>query len=215
MSDTLTVIMTHSKVQDTFDRHLPHWLRVSPREDILVAMPSGDTMHTDLMVTICGANQHNGPEVNRKVKQLFRFMEKFERGRFVFHEYDSLILAPEIPNLDDSMLWGNRFVNNGEKRFKGSQYFHPPITMSKAVLAYLNKVLDGIPDEAELGFWDRLIGYACDVGQLAASGYEQLGFARNTVEPRMIPEAVAARKAGAVFFHGVKSEAALNAILNA
>jgi hypothetical protein len=209
MNDTLIIIMGHAEIQATFDRHLPLWEKHGC--PLLVVCPVDSILSTKWPVLAMEKSSHNGPHINRKFRRILEFCQTMRYDRFVFMEYDALCIGC-IPT-PGGHITGNLFTSD-QKEFQGHYFLHPPICFDQKALEPLVKFAKTVPDETD-GFWDRYLGYLCEYGKVPFVGYEWLGFARNTIEPHMIPDAVAARKAGAVFFHGVKTEAVLNALLNA
>lgn len=209
----LIVIMGHGKAQSVFDRHVPLWCEND--SPTLVFCPGDDVVKTHWPVLSIGTSSHHDENANRRFKRLLQFMEKLSFDEFVIFEYDSFCLSNSIPESPCGKISGNYWKNNDPDRFKGSHWLHMPLAFSKDILERINKAAQGIPDSAEEGFMDRWLGLVCDVAGIQPAGWGKDGFSRNTIEPWDIPEAVAARKAGAFLFHGVKTEAALKAILNA
>lgn len=209
---TFTVVMAHAEAQQTFDRHLQYWQRNGSMR--MVMCPADSIIRTDYPVLAIGRKSHHGAMANHRFKELLGHLLMLDFDRFIIHEYDSLCVD-DVPALDSVRFWGNVWTNTEPHRFMSSHYFHPPLIIPKDSLARLVWSLIQIPDEAELGFWDRLIGLAVDRSNVAFGSYDRIGFSRNTIEPGDIPAAVAARKAGATMFHGVKTEEVLNAIVSA
>ena len=210
MSALLHIVMAHAEAQPVFDRHLRFW----EQEGTLWAMCPQDTViRTPYPVMALGVRGHHNPASIHRFKQMVRVALQMDFDWYAIEEYDSFCLAKEIPK-QDGVILSNLFTAN-QPEFKGHYFLHPPLVCSRPVLSKIDDAMGRIGDDAEGSFWDRFLGYACERFNIEMRGYEKKGFSRNTIEPYDIPAAVAARKAGVVCFHGVKSEAALNAILNA
>ena len=206
---TLITIWCHREVSDTVWRHMTYW--VAHSSDILFVCPNNSVLDTTWPVLAMEPSKHNGVEINRKFRRMLEFWLKMAYDRFLFFEYDAICFAPDIPVLDPCKLYGNLFTSD-QKAFQGHYFLHPPIMVHRPTLSRLVDFARTVHDETDR-FWDRLLGYYCEFGKIPFGGYEGLGFARNTIEQKDIPEAVAARKAGAVFFHGIKSNSVLNALV--
>lgn len=199
---TLITIMAHAEAQDTFNRHLPYWHNHGC--DILVMCPQDSVVKTLHTVVAIGTKSHHGSGANRRFRNLIRLLSKTEYDRFVIFEYDALCFGSQIPEFDNDSLWSNLFTDESNS-FEGHHFLHPPLMASKAVITAFSEALEALPDNAERNFWDRAAGLACERSNIPMRGYGARGFSKNTIEPHDIPAAVAARKAGASLFHGIKS----------
>lgn len=209
---TLLTIWAHKEVQATVNRHMHLWEQ-HLNTDIVFICPTNSVIWTPYPVLAMEVSKHNGVEINRKFRKMLEFWLLCHHDRFMFCEYDAFCVSQDLPDLDAGKLYGNLF-NSTEPQFKGHYYLHPPIVVCRPVLEDLVRFARTVPDETDR-FWDRLLGYYCEYGKIPFSGYGERGFARNTIDPCEVPAAVDARRNGALMFHGVKSEAALRAIVNA
>lgn len=210
---TCTVVMAHGKAQGTFDRHLPYWERNGSLR--FIVCPADDLIRTKHPVLAIGRSSHHNAAANARFKELFHVLGMMDFDYFWIHEYDSICVDPEPPDLDPKKLWGNLWHNTEPKRFTGRQFFHQPLFLPREILGILLMHMERIPDASEEGFQDRFLGLAVDLAGVPFAGYENLGFSRNTIEPEHLRDAVAARKAGATLFHGIKSAMVLDAIVRA
>lgn len=216
---TLLTIMAHAEAQATFDRHLPYWQLQSEKDYIMAMCPQDSVVRTDLSVLAIGGKCHHGPASIMRFRKLLHFLTKTNFDWHIIHEYDSISLPhPSIVNYvkPDShflTIYSNLFTAD-QPEFKGHHFLHPPLSMSVEVLREIVNQSAFVPDEAEQGFWDRWLGYVCELAGVNMKGYGDAGFSRNTIEPHDMAAAVAARKAGAVMFHGVKSEQVLKALVS-
>lgn len=71
------------------------------------------------------------------------------------------------------------------------------------------------PQHFERNYWDRWVGLICELGGVDILYYGKYGFSHNTIEPSLIPDAVEAKRMGCLFFHGIKTQGCLDAIVNA
>lgn len=206
---TLTVIMAHREAQGAFDRHLNFWK--SHGTDLLVMCPQDSVVETNLQVLCLGKKGHHSAMANWRFKTLLQYLTKVSYEWFFLNEYDSLCLTPALPPCPTESISSNLFTAN-QPEFRGHHFLHPPLQFSQSVLGRIVTALNKLPDYSENGFWDRLLGYACELGKVPMAAYNNLGFSRNTIEPGDIQAAVQARKNGAVLYHGVKTEPVLRAL---
>lgn len=208
---TLLTVMCHREVQATVDRHMPYWL--AHKVDLIFLCPNNSVIETTYPVLAMERSSHSGTHINRKFRRMLEFWLTMDYERFLFFEYDALLLSngTEILSLDRGKLHGNLFTSD-QKEFKGHYFLHPPILVYRPVLEKLVAFAKTVPDETDR-YWDRWLGYVCEYGNIPFTGYGPLGFARNTINPEDIPAAVEARRNGSIFFHGVKSDSVLQALL--
>lgn len=227
---TLLVIMAHAEAQETYDRHLPLWK--AHRCDTIVFCPADAPINTGLHMLTWGKRSHHDAEANRRFKRLIEFIAMMSYDRYVIFEYDALCLTAEIPtfferskerylrpldgkDFSKPYLAANVFRDNGpDRKFKGSTFCHPPLILTRLGLKVLLPHLNALPDDAELGFWDRMLGLACENAGIEPFDFMKagLGYAQNTIKPHQWQDAYAAAANGAVFFHGVKCFGALDHI---
>lgn len=222
--------MAHRECQETFDRHLSLWEQ--HQCDMVVFTPEDATINTrGHFLWAYGPRGHHNAAANRRFKELLKMCARCDYTRFLICEYDALCLTPAIPifyerthtdgrwlngkNWERPYLCGNVFHDDTpDKKFVGRTFVHPPLIITKAGLNLLLPHLNALPDDAEGGFWDRLLGLACERAGIEPMDFMEhgLGFARNTIEPDTVGDAHDAAANGAIFFHGVKGPSALEAI---
>lgn len=148
--------------------------------------------------------------------------------RFAIFEYDALCLSKGIPtffmrngdgskDFDYPIIAGNVFRDTRpDSGFRGTTFIHPPILANRLGLNMLRAQLQMLSDDTEAGYWDRMVGLACENAGLTPLDFQTagLGFARNTIENGDIQQAHEAAKNGAIFWHGVKSDRVLRMILD-
>lgn len=211
MKDPLVVVMAHADAQHIFNRHWPYWAKFGC--PILVMCPKDSIVDTTAPVLAIGKKSHHDAMANRRFRELLIHLETTMHNEWLILESDAICLCKdEIPLGFCGSITGNRFENTEPHRFKGSCYLHPPIAFSRDILERLIAGMKFVSDEDEEGFYDRWLGLLCDRSKVPATGWGKEGFSRNTIEVGDISAAVAARKAGACMFHGVKSDAVLKAI---
>lgn len=212
--NTLIVIMAHSGAQATFDRHSPIWAK-HDTDDILVFCPQDAVVKTEWPVLAIGSASHHDAMANSRFRRMLCYLETTRYQEFFVMEYDAICFDREVPGSFCGQINANLWQNTEPHRFKGSTYLHPPLAFSRDIMERINNAALTVPDAESEGFWDRQLGLWCDIAKITPAGWQERGFSRNTIEVGDIPAAVAARKAGATMFHGVKTEAVLKALVNA
>lgn len=229
---TLIVVMCHSQSQDILDRHLP--LYDANGEHIVLFCPADAVVNPrGHCVWAYGTRSHHDSMANRRFKELINMLAWTTFDRFVIFEADALCLTPAIPfffewsgdpkgsivravkDFTKPYLCGNVFHDNTPgKKFDGSTFIHPPLIFTRDGLMIIADHLNMMRDDCEQGFWDRMLGLACENAGIEPMDFmaKGLGFARNTVGIRDEQCAYQAAADGAVMFHGIKSYSALEAI---
>jgi hypothetical protein len=227
-NDVQIAVMAHFDpvAQATFNRHLPLWQRHGA--PILVFCPQNSIAQTQLPLVIYGRASHHDAEANARFKYLLNWLNTEpalqSRRWFVIFEYDALCLSPTLPIAEiaaglrpgEAVVAGPVFQEAGPvPNFKGTRYIHPPLIFNRPGLAAVCAVLKSLPDDAEAGFWDRLLGYATEVGKIPFHNLHKTGrgFSANTIEPSQIDAACSAVEKGAVWIHGVKTELCLQKLM--
>lgn len=208
---TLIFVKGHREIQPTFDRHLPYWQKLG--FDIITISPEDRKLHgRGTTVIPIGLSSHHSPWNNIRMKECIRiFLSLKAYHRTMICEYDALCLQEKLPILNPEGVWGHLFTSD-QPEFMGHHYLHPPIIMSRDVAGRVLEEWDKHFDGLERCFWDRALGYVCERASIPMFGYGERGYAQNTIEPHHLEAAVAARKAGAIMFHGVKTPQVLNAL---
>ncbi|MFB1500825.1 hypothetical protein [Thiocapsa sp. N5-Cardenillas] len=214
MIQTLAIILAHGKVQETVVRHLPVWAKVAER--VIIASPADDPVclrHEWGFVT--GKSARYAEETNQRTMECFELAKELSPRLLIWMEYDALLW--EFPPMADMMsarsVMGTKFTS-ADRSFKGAFYLHSPIIFGSAAIRETLLAMCDLPPDAERGFGDRFIGLAVELARLPvidAHAY-QLAFSKNHIEKADIPDAVQARRKGAVFMHGIKEAAVFQAI---
>jgi hypothetical protein len=155
---------------------------------------------------------HHGPHSIERFRALLEYLEQQPYKWFLIQEYDSLSLID--PHQINGTVRGNDF-HGKQDGFLGTTFIHPPLFFDKSTLQSILATAKPISNEAEKSFWDRWLGYVCELGRIEVKGWGKQGFSQNTIEPEQIPDAVAAVKRGAVHIHGVKTQECYDAITTA
>lgn len=202
-------IMAHGKAQETFDRHFHRWEALGHK--LLIFCPENDLVKTGHPVLAWGEACHHGAHAIERFRNLLLHLERTPFDRFIIQEYDSFSLAE--PTFREHTLYGNAFGTE-DHRWLSKVFLHPPLAFDRFTLERLVAASGMIPDHAERGFWDRWLGLVCGLSGIRFQGWGIEGFSQNTIEPDQIKDAVAARQAGAIHFHGCKTAVCFEAILS-
>jgi hypothetical protein len=215
---TLTAVMAHHGVEAVCQRHLPYW---KAHAEVVFCCPfdgclRGDWNEPIIMGRLEDVSTHHGPSQNRRLKTYLKvLMSLTSFDQYVIAEYDAIYIgAPIVRNGEVS---GNVFHDyTPGSKFVGHTFIHPPWTMDRHTLERLHAAIQLLPDDAEDGMGDRVVGLACDRAGIPYHDFlaAHEGYAQNTIEPKHEAELFAAVKAGARHFHGVKSSWVLNTILD-
>lgn len=210
--NVLAVIMAHHGTEEICRRHLPYWKKDA--SDLVFFSPANSVVDLpDQEIWAWGRASHHDTEANRRFIHVLEMAARTNFEYISVHEYDSLSLGA-IP-LRYGRLCGNVFkIGEVDPRFKGKFFIHPPLTMDRSTLIRVVDALHEVGAEAECGFWDRLLGYACERHGIEPFSFRAhgLGYAQNTIEPCHFAEAKAAVANGAVMVHGIKTREAFNAV---
>lgn len=216
---TLLTVMAHADAQHIFDRHFQYWN--TGDHHVMVMCPQDSMVRSFVPVLGIGTKCHHGPASIARFRRLLHFLCETDYDWFIIHEYDSIelptrngVLHYADPDKHWHRIYSNLFTAD-QPQFKGHHFLHPPLSMSKGVLKRIAQEGCHVGDDAEQSFWDRWLGLVCEQAGVEMKGYDDNGFSRNTIEQHDIPAAVAARRAGATMFHGVKSGEVLRQLVEA
>ena len=215
---TLTCIQAHHGVEEICRRHLCYW---SAHADVIFFCPwnsclTGDWKEPIILGLPGDLSSHHGTAATRRLRTLFKVLSAITNyDYYVVAEYDGIYLGE--PSVRNGELGGSLFLDyTADSKFVGHHFPHCPWTMDGWVLKRLLAGLNKLPDDAEDGMADRLIGLACEREGIPFHDFlaAHEGYSQNTIEPKHEAELVAAVKAGAKMFHGVKSAWVLHTILD-
>lgn len=211
----LNIIMAHSGpgVAERIEDHMPFWKAHGAR----MILTSPYNSRVNIPSTDCvpiGLAEHHGQNSIRRFRETLACAARIGSEWTMVNEYDSFCSTPEISAqiMNTPGLWCNRFTNDKkDARFTAEFFCHPPLLMDKRSLFAILGASEVLEDYAQGGFWDRWIAKAADLSGVDVHGYCAAGFAMNTIEESNLPAAREAAKAGAVFWHGIKSRNAFEA----
>lgn len=235
---SLVVVMVHKEAQEVYDRHLRFWEANSP--DIVCFCPEDSIVNPHgHRIWAYGQRGHHNVWGNRRFKECINMAWNTTYQRVCVFEYDAICVQQNIPvffewdlrqvtdglgvglasrkDFSHPYLAANVFRDNRPDRgFIGTTFTHPPLIFSRQGLDVIRPLLNALPDDAESFFWDRTLGLALENGGIEPFDLMKagLGYAQNTIEVQHYASAHEAACKGAIFWHGVKSEGALEVILN-
>lgn len=181
---------------------------------IKLICPSDNPVSSRHPVTLVGHRQHHGRAAIERFALLLHQGVQSGHPYILFNEYDSLLYhLPEAMRSQPGVhgfVWTDGDPRNG---FVGRHFIHPPIFMDRGSAA---SILSGAAKFRSLGdergFWDRWLGMICEKARVPMHTTERHHFTRNTIEQSHLGMLLGALKAGATWFHGVKSQEAFNMI---
>jgi hypothetical protein len=151
-----------------------------------------------------GVPSHHGASSIQRFRRALAICAS--HGEAVIHEYDSVAWGG-YEACDKEGVWCNLFRDTqANRQFKGTYFTHPPLVFRGNALSRVMEIQARVSDNAEGGFWDRWLGYVCEIGGIPMHDMWQagLGFSRNTIEPHDDNAFKHALAEGRRFFHGVK-----------
>jgi hypothetical protein len=162
--------------------------------------------------TLYGKACHHGPDSIRRFKWLFDHLAGALHDWVWIHEYDSGFYGAVDFDYSKPGLYGNYHYAEPVAPFTATRYVHPPLCMDRASLVALSRTMQGMPDDAEGGFWDWYLGRAAEIAGVEQRPFGAQGFSRNTVSLAIKRELDQAIAGGAWLFHGVKDRRTHNHI---
>lgn len=216
--------MAHKDAQTIIERHLPLWVKENP--NIIFTCPRDSMITSEYPVVAIGNACHHGKESIKRFKLILKFMYTVYSEWYTLHEYDSIIFD-SIKNIhcEPNTLYCNlkqqgpikpknwTLNTNTTKQFSSWYWTHPPLRMDYNTLHLLISALENLPDDCEQGYWDRVVGHACEKNNIKLIGWGNRGCSKPTLLPdRHMRHIKMSRKHGAVCYHGIKHEEVLRAI---
>jgi hypothetical protein len=163
-----------------------------------------------------GHAEHNGELSAQRIISIFEFALTRDWDHLLLLEYDAIALSlPPDVMPDKGGVSAARYKQNKPYKFRGKFYLHYPMLFTREAVEKLIKFLPNIVSNDRY-FSDRFIGRAVELANIPVKNLIKTGraYTKNTIEDRHIPNLIKAAKGGALFYHGIKSERVLNAILN-
>jgi len=196
----LLVILVHSSVQATFDRHMPMWKRHG--HPVLVVCPYTKPVKTDETFWFTGPDGYCCAHTVGRWKWLLKNLVAHTRySHYHFFEYDSIYLGKEIPEEDG---FRGTICHNSDPQFVSPFYPGPPWSMDRETL---EKILPSAYGNChEHGVDDRMLGAWALLAKIQMRNHNSGGFFMNTILPEHYPAMERAITVdGAKWIHGIKS----------
>lgn len=208
--NVLTVVMAHGGAQKIFDRHLPLW--EAHGWPIEVFCPRDDLVFTKHPIYAYGKSEHHGEEQRLRLLEAMKWVVKLGYDYSVWFDHDSFCLNPTPPLFPASgTIYANVGSNQETLRFLAGVYPGAPMHMTHGTLCELLFAALQSPLVFEEGFADRLIGAWAQIGGIPMVQHD--GFWKTEIAKFEWDNLDRALKAGAIWIHGVKSEATFNHIM--
>lgn len=198
----LTVVLGFGKARDHM-LEMSHFWQVFSRDVILVS-PQDDPVGQGAREVLAGNSSRFGPDNNRRIKAAFAAAAREDVSHVWIHEWDSLAVV-----LDEAMLppaggmtayW--RKSLKPLSRYRAPYFPWFPQLWTIEGVRRVSKALNALPDHAERGWPDRFLGAAMLDAKIPVK-HQPRFFGEHTIEK--FNRVVAARRAGAVWLHGIKS----------
>ena len=221
-----TIIFAHGDAIETINRHLPVWksytdnlLIISPKDNPCI-LQGIDCLSID-------KRQHHGPHTLARHLFAMKAALGYNSDFYVFLEYDALMLKrPEPRPIIQGNLFNERVFFERQEEFmrKGSCFLHFPwIFPADKLKEFVDRVELDPNDGVAHDIWliQKLMDLNMDVHNLlgltpnSPNGTGE-GYSQNSLDtPQRIENAVYQVKSGAYALHGIKTEEALEQILEA
>jgi hypothetical protein len=206
--------MTHKEAVPVVRRHLPIWERALG--DFVFTSPEDSAMdQSDLKEVLIGKAEHHGELSARRIIKIFEYALSKKWEYFCLLEYDAIVLDfPKDVIPERGGVSAAKYVQNKPHKFTAKFYLHYPMLFTREGA---RKVLELLPSIGgnDRQFSDRFIGKAVQLGEIPVKNLIKLNLAwtKNTITEKHRIPLKKARKKGAVFFHGVKTEEILRIII--
>lgn len=209
--NVLTVVMAHGGAQAIFDRHLPLW--EAHGWPIQVLCPRDDLVFTKHPMMAFGKSEHHGLEQKQRLLEAMMHVVKIAPNYSVWFDYDSFCLEPDPLLLCGPAygIYANHGINQEPVRFLAGIYPGAPMAMSHETLCELLFAAIRLPLVFEEGFADRLLGAWAQIAGIPITGLN--GFWKTEITKAEWENLDRFLAAGAIWIHGVKSEATFNHIM--
>lgn len=210
--NVLTVVMAHGGAQEIFDRHLPLW--EAHGWPIEVVCPEDDRVKTNHRMSAFGKSEHHGREQRFRILEAMKWVLQLGYDCSVWFDYDSFCIHPnavKIRHIYD--IQANVGENLEPWRFLAHWYPGAPMVLTHSTLCQLVFAALQSPLVFEEGFADRLIGAWAQIGGIGVGTFDPPGFWKTDINEAEWPNLDRALAAGAIWIHGVKSEATFNHIM--
>lgn len=213
MSRKALVVFTYSGQQQMLERHLPFFRKGGA--DIILVSPRDEpvTAPDDCTALNVGSSEHYGQSLMQRMNIGIKCAAA-DYDTIAVVEGDSIVLGP----IHDAQPEGiDCFLYDSEQPpWKAPHYVHWPWLMSRKTamrVAAEFHTLISLKD-IERGFPDRMLGYAAHRAGIPLRHRPDITYSRNLIDtPEYVAQARDAIAGGAVFVHGVKTQAHLDAIL--
>lgn len=199
------IILAHGAASDCVERHIPNWQAAF--SEIIIISPYDDPVPGSCMI---GDSCRTGRGIMERILFAAVMASRFKAAAIL--EYDALIFQrlEEWDIVPGEMLCSVRFLNDDDQ-FSAETYSHCPWVATGEDWWRIV----GTGADAQGGNPDRWLAQACEL-----SGVKQLGTIESYSTDRDWPEerileAIEAKRSGATFIHGVKSEEVLQRIMQA
>lgn len=225
-SQVLGVVLAHGKARDTVIRHLPYWFKIC--EKLLVVTPIGQPLNlnnpdvTELQLVADGGSYSTS--TNQRCYEALKAGYAVGTPFVMLWEYDSLAWGPvplgAIPERGSmaAIYWQNERISPiHPKTFMGNFYLHFPHLYSRQGLELVIGTMESSMNMTEEhGYTDRFLGLAVELSGIPVLNWTGLGLSYSfediTSHGARIDGCIHAVQNGALFSHGIKSEAGLHKI---
>lgn len=213
---TLGLVLAHGGAQEAVERHIPVWLQNCGALMFFTPVDAPLQLPDWPQYSLGRSNAYSA-DTNERTRAALRFASYSDCEYVMLIEYDALIFG-EIPAAlypAKGRLSAPKFtVPSGERCpgrdviFEGTQFLHFPILFSIEALRATVDQMDKMSLFSEGGLTDRYVGYAAELAHVPVNDLWPTGivYTKNHITTAMLPEAMAAIRAGARWHHGIKDK---------
>jgi hypothetical protein len=214
--EVMTVILAHGDAMEAVQRHLPLWRKHT--DGLAIVSPNNNPCIVEGVDCFTHeGRQHHGQLALRRQLFAMKAALLYKAEYYVFMEYDAIMLRRPAHR---PIVQGNLF---NEQIFKARDveskfcFLHFPWVFPACVLqSFIEKAVIDPADEVAHDVWvaRRLMQFDMGVCNQNGRGGNGEGFSANSIDNlALIAQAVHSARAGAYAFHGIKTKAVLDQIL--
>lgn len=218
--ETVGLVLAHGKVADVVARHALLWAQQA--RELFYFTPVDDPLPFTRRQFSAGKSKAYSADTNIRIREALRFGSLQTCKYVLLIEYDSMIFG-DIPVKHLPPAGGVTapvFHDPNNAKFKGQFFTHFPQLFTRTGAKAVVEAMDNLPEDAELGFSDRYVGYAIAQAGIPVHTLDPytpggLAFTKNVIDDSNLAETVAAYRAGARWTHGIKTFKVLQALQTA
>lgn len=206
---TLMLIFCWQGDEDRIARHYPFWTRAVGESMWFICPADAPVRTVNERVIAFGRSEQFGAElIRRMIHGMETALNESDAKRFIVLESDALTFRSEWDKWPEG-FWGVNKPNGNPELFRAKTYVHFPWVMDRMTIARVVAAMQDLPADAELGFADRHVAWACDQAGIEIHDHPELWSCNQIDQPGYMAGARLALKGALSGLHGVKTEGQL------